>query len=150
MFIKVINTLPVPSGEASVNRLLSYSKGLANLGNDVSILSSGYLPSSTNPSLIDGVKVSNYGKRMAKPFSLISALCSISKALFKDKTDVIILVSNSLLLIWPLFFTGLFFLAFTGLVTVLLSFIEKKPNYKKRHPFNFVSHKNQSQTNRPN
>ena len=34
-------------------------------------------------------------------------------------------------IIWPLFFTGLFFLVFTGLVTVLLSFLEKKLDYYK-------------------
>ena len=32
-------------------------------------------------------------------------------------------------LIWPLFFTGLFFLLFSGLLTILISFIEKKLNY---------------------
>ena len=32
-------------------------------------------------------------------------------------------------LIWPLFYTGLFFLVFSGLLTVLLSFIEKKLDY---------------------
>lgn len=104
MIIKVINTLPVPSGEASVNRLLSYSKGLANLGNDVTIMSSGYLPSSTNPVFIDGVRVYNYGRKKAKPISLVFALFSISKTLLQGKTDAVILISNSLLIIWPLFF----------------------------------------------
>lgn len=32
-------------------------------------------------------------------------------------------------LIWPLFFTGLFFLIFNGLVTLLLEYLEKKLNY---------------------
>ncbi len=104
MKITIINTLPVPSGEASVNRLLSYSKGLVNLGNEVTILSSGYLLSSANPIIIDGVRVYNYGRKKAKPISLFLALFSISKVLLKGKTDAIVLVSNSLLIIWPLFF----------------------------------------------
>lgn len=32
-------------------------------------------------------------------------------------------------LIWPLFFTGVFFLIFNGLVTILLDYLEKKLNY---------------------
>lgn len=32
-------------------------------------------------------------------------------------------------LIWPLFFTGLYFLIFSGLLTILISFIEKKLDY---------------------
>ena len=33
--------------------------------------------------------------------------------------------------IWPLFYTGAFFLVFSGLLTVLLSFVEKKLDYYK-------------------
>ena len=32
-------------------------------------------------------------------------------------------------LIWPLFSTGLFFLAFNGILTLLFGYIEKKLNY---------------------
>ena len=32
-------------------------------------------------------------------------------------------------IIWPLFATGLYFLAFTGVLTIILSYIEKKLNY---------------------
>ena len=32
-------------------------------------------------------------------------------------------------LIWPLFYVGAFYLLFTGIVTILLNFIEKKMNY---------------------
>ena len=32
-------------------------------------------------------------------------------------------------IIWPLFGTGLYFLAFTGILSILLSYIEKKMNY---------------------
>ena len=34
-------------------------------------------------------------------------------------------------LIWPLFYTGLFFLLFNGLLTILFSYIEKKLDYYK-------------------
>ena len=32
-------------------------------------------------------------------------------------------------IIWPLFGTGLYFLAFTGILSLILSYIEKKLNY---------------------
>lgn len=32
-------------------------------------------------------------------------------------------------LIWPLFYTGVFFLVFSGLITILLNYVEKKMNY---------------------
>ena len=34
-------------------------------------------------------------------------------------------------LIWPLFSTGIYFLVFNGLLTILFSYIEKKLNYYK-------------------
>ena len=34
-------------------------------------------------------------------------------------------------IIWPLFFTGVYYLAFSGLLTVLLSRLEKKLDYFK-------------------
>ena len=34
-------------------------------------------------------------------------------------------------LIWPLFFTGIFYLAFNGIVTLLLGWAEKKLDYFK-------------------
>lgn len=104
MEITVINTLPVPSGQASVNRLLSYAKGLVNLGNNVTVMSSGFLSSSNQISDIDGVHVYNFGSGKIELFSLVGALCSMCKMLYVSRPDVIILVSNSLLLIWPLFF----------------------------------------------
>jgi polar amino acid transport system permease protein len=36
-------------------------------------------------------------------------------------------------LIWPLFFTGVYYLVFSGLLTVLFGRIEKKLNYFKQH-----------------
>ena len=34
-------------------------------------------------------------------------------------------------LIWPLFYSGLFYLLFCGLLTILFGFIEKKMDYYK-------------------
>ena len=78
MKIAIINTLPVPSGNASVNRLLSYAKEIVPLGNDVTVLSSG--KSDEKEGVIDGVKYRNYGYR-----GLIKALLAIMKELIKEK-----------------------------------------------------------------
>lgn len=98
MKIFIINTLPIPSGNASVNRLLSYAKELVPLGNNVTVLSSG--KSEEKEGVIDGVNYRNYGY-----LGLIKALVAIMKALKKEKPDVSILVSNSLLLIYPIWLT---------------------------------------------
>lgn len=98
MKITIVNTLPIPSGNASVNRLLSYAKELVALGNDLVVLSSGH--SEERAGSLDGVKYFNYGYK-----GLMKALLAILKALRKEKPDVAILVSNSLLLIYPIWFT---------------------------------------------
>lgn len=95
MKIAIVNTLPIPSGEASVNRILSYTKGLVRLGNKVDILSSG---KSTPPNgIIDGVSYHCFGH-----LGYLKALYSILKSIRINNYDVVILVSNSLLLIYPL------------------------------------------------
>lgn len=94
MRIAIINTLPIPSGQASVNRLLSYGKGLVNLGNDVSVLSSG--KSNIHNGCIDNVKYQCFGHK-----GNIGALFEIISEIKHDKYDIVILVSNSLLLIYP-------------------------------------------------
>ena len=98
MNIIIVNTLPVPSGNASVNRLLSYAKELVPLSNDVTVLSSGL--SEEREGAIDGVKFKNYGYR-----GLLKALFAILKDIRKEKPQVVILVSNSLLMIYPLWLT---------------------------------------------
>lgn len=98
MKITIVNTLPVPSGNASVNRLLSYAKELVPLGNDVTVLSSAR--SDEKKGETDEVKYMNYGY-----LGLIKALLAILKWIRKEKPEVVILVSNSLLLIYPLWFT---------------------------------------------
>lgn len=97
MKVTIINTLPIPSGNASVNRILSYAKELAKIGDDVTILSSG--SAFDRAGVIDGVKYQNYGH-----LGLIKALIAIIKELKKECPEVAIIVSNSLLLIYPIWF----------------------------------------------
>ncbi len=104
MKIAIVNTLPIPCGEASVNRILSYSQGLVNLGNKVDILSSA--KTTANKGIINGVNYHCFGGVGNKMLSLLSALYRILKTIRKEKYDVVILVSNSLLLIYPIVITG--------------------------------------------
>lgn len=74
-------------------------------------------------------------KRIVPPMGneVITLVKDTSLARIIGVTEIILCAErfSSRGIIWPLFFTGLFFLAFTGLVTVLLSFIEKKLDYYK-------------------
>lgn len=94
MKIAIVNSIPIPSGEASVNRLLSYSKELVSLGNAVSVLSAG--KANAVEGTIDGVLYHNYGCKKSIP-----KLFNLLKDLKIGRFDRIIIVSNSLLLIWP-------------------------------------------------
>ena len=71
MKIAIINTLPVPSGNASVNRFLGYGKELVRLGLEVDVLSSANFESN----IVDGVH--NYSCRKGK--FLLCALMNIIK-----------------------------------------------------------------------
>lgn len=99
MRVAIVNTLPIPSGQASVNRLLSYAKGMVEIGDEVSVLSSAY--SDLPEGEISGVCYKNFGDQRGK-LGLVSSLFRILTIIKKRKYDVIILVSNSLLLIYPL------------------------------------------------
>ena len=94
MRIAIVNTLPVPSGNASVNRLLGYGKGLVKQEATVHVLSSA----SFEDNEVDGVQVYSCGRNC----SLTKALCIIIKRIQKGNYDAVIVVSNSLLLIYPL------------------------------------------------
>lgn len=100
--IAIINTMPIPSGAASVNRILSYSKGLAELGDSITILSSAH---SVYPKgNICGVKYDCMGEG-ADFVSLSKTLLKIMKRVWYDRFEVVILVTNSLLLLYPIFLT---------------------------------------------
>lgn len=94
MKIAIVNTLPVPSGNASVNRFLGYGKELVKKGTSVHVLSSAPFDDST----VDGVQIHSYGKSK----KLVGALFSIISKVRTEKYDAIIIISNSLLLIYPL------------------------------------------------
>lgn len=74
-------------------------------------------------------------KRIVPPMGneVITLVKDTSLARIIGVTEIILCAErfSSRGIIWPLFFTGLFFLTFTGLVTVLLSFVEKKLDYYK-------------------
>ena len=99
MRIAIVNTISIPSGQASVNRLLSYSKGLVEIGDNVTVLSSAY--SEQSAGVENGVNFINFGKNKGI-LSLLSSLCRISKNIWNARYESVILVSNSLLLIYPI------------------------------------------------
>lgn len=94
MKIAIINTLPVPSGNASVNRFLGYGKGLVSLGMEVDVLSS----SDCFDTCLDGVSIHSCRKRG----SMLGTLYDIMRHIRVGEYDAVILVSNSLLLIYPI------------------------------------------------
>lgn len=98
MTIAIINTLPVPSGNASVNRLMAYAKDLSDYGHEVTILSSA---SFENSEVKPGLRIISCGRSRSR----IGALSFLLKKVRKGRFDVAILVSNSLLLIYPLWLT---------------------------------------------
>ena len=96
MNIAIVNTLPVPSGNASVNRFLGYGKELVRLDNNVDVLTSA----NCNDCIIDGLNIISCGRRT----TMLGALRGILSRIRKQKYNVVILISNSLLLIYPLWF----------------------------------------------
>lgn len=98
MKIAIVNTLPIPSGQASVNRLLSYSKGLIELGDSVEVISSAQAEIAEGE--IHGVKYRNVREHGNK--SLLFALHKILNIVRKGNFNAVIIVSNSLMLIYPL------------------------------------------------
>jgi len=103
----IVTTMPFPSGAASVNRIISYSKGLVELGLKVTVFSSNI--GNTKYQIIDGIIYKSFQKKSNnKLFGLYYRVISVIKLLYnilisKEKFNTIILVSNSLVLIYPLF-----------------------------------------------
>lgn len=98
MRIVIINTLPVPSGQASVNRFLGYARGLVEHGNVVVCLSSAR-PLKEREGCLEGVKYINCGK--GGRLSLLFALRTIRQNLKTNKYDIAIVICNSLLMLYP-------------------------------------------------
>lgn len=99
--IAFINTLKVPSGEASVNRILSLAKGLVECGDEVDIITSNVNPDYANGEKIDGVRIYNLGTSNGIA-GLTIALNRIIHHLNRERYKAVISTTNSLLLIYPL------------------------------------------------
>lgn len=99
--IAFVNTLKVPSGEASVNRVLSLAKGLVECGDEVHIISSNVNKDFSSGECLDGINIFNFGFNQ-NIFGLAVALRKITSHIIKEKFDVVISTTNSLLLIYPL------------------------------------------------
>lgn len=105
MGLLTVNTLPIPSGQASVNRILSLGKGLVENGENVTILSAAKSVD-TNFHDINGIKYVNFAHSNNRLIGYIQSLFSILRFVGRNKKtiDAIWLVSNSPLLIWPLWY----------------------------------------------
>ncbi len=105
--ILVVTTMSFPSGMASVNRIISYSKGLVELGIKVTVFSSNI--GNRNYKIIDAIKYKSFQNKSNNIIiALYSKIMSLIKLLYniiisKEKFNTIILVSNSLVIIYPLF-----------------------------------------------
>lgn len=105
MGLLIVNTLPIPSGQASVNRILSLGKGLVENGENVTILSAAKSVD-TKFHDINGIKYVNFAHSNNRLIGYIQSLFSILRFVGRNKKtiDAIWLVSNSPLLIWPLWY----------------------------------------------
>lgn len=106
MKVLIVNTLPVPSGQASVNRILSLGKGLVEIGDEVTILSASK-GKDTELHNINGIQYVNLVNKKSKVPGLIESLIKILIYIKYHKSDinVVWVVSNSPLLILPLWFS---------------------------------------------
>lgn len=100
--IAFVNTLKIPSGEASVNRILSLAKGLIEAGNEVHVISSNINTEYSKGETIDRIHIYNLGVRRGT-LGLAQALKRILDLIRKEKYDALISTTNNLLLIYSLF-----------------------------------------------
>ncbi len=105
MNIVIVNTQTIPSsgkGAASVNRILSYSKGLARNGNSVRILSTAFMENCGWQSY-EGIPVRHLGYNGKSLFSRTTGLIRTSfrliRTLSKEEKDALIFVTSNYFLI---------------------------------------------------
>ncbi|WP_086478540.1 glycosyltransferase [Arenibacter amylolyticus] len=91
--ICVVTAQSFPSGVASNNRILSYTKGLVELGNQVEVLSIN--KSETTSGEILGVMFSNLGRGANKVLTMISGIFNLIVLIFKKNYETLIVVSNN-------------------------------------------------------
>ncbi|WP_165156824.1 glycosyltransferase family 4 protein [Parabacteroides sp. ZJ-118] len=101
--VAFVNTLKVPSGEASVNRMLSLAKGLVENGDEVDILSSAVHSKEYKKCNIDGVQIYNLGKSTSI-MGLAHSLIKIARKIRAEHYDYVAANTGSAILIWSLFF----------------------------------------------
>lgn len=103
MKVVIVNTLSIPSGQASVNRILSLGRGLVENGDSVTILSSGAGVDSEEHK-INGVCYRNLGAKKSVK-SLFVSLLKILRKIWSNSAsiDIVWVESNSPLLILPLY-----------------------------------------------
>lgn len=101
MNILLVNTQPVPSsgvGAASVNRILSYTKGLIEEGNDVRILSIA-TGKTEEWHEHEGVPVKHLGRtsknKIIKVIKYFGTSCRLLKEISKADKDVVIFVTSN-------------------------------------------------------
>lgn len=98
----VVTAQSFPSGLASNNRILSYSKGLVELDYLVDVLS--LAPSKDRNGTVSGVNYLNLGRPSgSKVLSIARGIFSLSRHLLKSDYKFLILVSNNAFLIIVLF-----------------------------------------------
>lgn len=101
MDIVIVNTQPVPSsgkGAASVNRILSYTKGLIKQGNNVRILSTA--SSSKNGwQEYETIPVKHLGREatglLSKAWGYLGTVYDLISSLNKEKKDVVLFVTSN-------------------------------------------------------
>lgn len=106
MRIAIINTLPVPSGNASVNRFLSLGKELVRNGIDVDILSSATAIYEKEGE-IDGMHFYHFNptdNNSRSAGAMFKALASMLRRINSIKYDAVYLITNNLILIFTIKF----------------------------------------------
>lgn len=99
--IVIVNTQTIPSsgnGAASVNRILSYTKGLVDEGNNVRIISTA-VSDNNNWLQYEGIAVKHLGKpsksNAEKLFNYILTSFRLIGALHKEDKDVVMFVTSN-------------------------------------------------------
>lgn len=106
--IAVLTAIPFPYGMAGTNRIISYSKGLVELGNNVTVMTTSF--GVTKSSYFSGIEYKSFRKKYSNailnkillPFSVIRMVMCLFRT-YKN-FDSVILVSNSAILIVLTFF----------------------------------------------
>lgn len=100
----IITAIPFPFGLAGTNRIISYSKGLVELGNKVTVLTSNFHENGLNDQY-DGICFKGFRKRhklnglnkIDLPFAVIRQISYLFRT--AREYDAVLVVSNSLILI---------------------------------------------------